>query len=71
MKAHEDFLSWPVLETRLQVLSASLDQGDMESVKQQLQALVSGYCCHGDLPADLDSAPDEVPVSRNEVVQAR
>jgi len=71
MKAHEDFLAWPVLETRLQVLSASLDQGDMESVKQQLQALVSGYCCHGDLPADLDAAPDAEPLPCNAVVQAR
>ncbi len=45
MKAHEDFLPLPVLESKLQDLATSLNQSDMDAVKQQLQALVSGYCC--------------------------
>ncbi|MEZ5646637.1 MAG: nucleoside-diphosphate sugar epimerase/dehydratase [Burkholderiaceae bacterium] len=48
MKAHEDFLPWPVLETRLRTLADSLDVADMAAVKGQLQALVSGYCCPDD-----------------------
>jgi len=58
MKAHEDFLSWPALEARLQNLTNSLDLGDMDSVKQQLQTVVSGYCSVGNLAADLDAGAD-------------
>lgn len=43
MKAHEDYLSWPVLEARLNELKQSMQQNDHLAMRQTMQDLVSGY----------------------------
>lgn len=43
MKAHEEFLAWPVLLDKLQQLEAVLEQRDVEGTKELLIELVSGY----------------------------
>jgi len=43
MKAHEEFLAWPVLLDKLQVLDTLLEQRDVEGTKALLIELVAGY----------------------------
>ncbi|MDP1654341.1 MAG: nucleoside-diphosphate sugar epimerase/dehydratase [Rhodocyclaceae bacterium] len=43
MKAHEDFLPWPVLEQKLTSLGAALDANDVPAIRRLLEAVVSGY----------------------------
>ena len=43
MKAHEDFLDWPALNTQLQVLRRAADAQDVDAIKAVLQACVHGY----------------------------
>ena len=43
MKAHEEFLAWPVLQDKLQQLEALLDRRDVEGTKALLIELVAGY----------------------------
>ncbi|MDQ7745530.1 polysaccharide biosynthesis protein [Hydrogenophaga pseudoflava] len=43
MKAHEEFLAWPVLLEKLQRLESLLEQRDVEGTKDILTELVSGY----------------------------
>ncbi|MGS5088202.1 polysaccharide biosynthesis protein [Hydrogenophaga sp. A37] len=43
MKAHEEFLAWPVLQDKLQQLEAMLDRRDVEGTKELLIELVAGY----------------------------
>lgn len=43
MKAHEDFLPWPVLEQKLQALGLAMDANDAVAVRAQLQQLVAGF----------------------------
>mgnify|MGYP000196244403 CR=1 FL=1 len=43
MKAHEDYLFWPVLEARLNELKQSMQQNDHLAMRQTMQDLVSGY----------------------------
>lgn len=43
MKAHEEFLAWPVLVEKLQRLESLLEQRDVEGTKDILTELVSGY----------------------------
>ena len=43
MKAHEQFLSWPKLEQRLEALSIAMSVNDVHLIRDQLQELVSGY----------------------------
>ncbi len=43
MKAHEDFLPWPVLEKKLQALGVAMDENDVVAVRAQLKQLVSGF----------------------------
>ncbi|MDP1955334.1 MAG: nucleoside-diphosphate sugar epimerase/dehydratase [Polaromonas sp.] len=43
MKAHEDYLSWPVLELHLQTLRRAADSGDVPAIKAVLHACVHGY----------------------------
>ena len=43
MKAHEDHLSWPVLELHLQTLRRAADSGDVPAIKAVLRACVHGY----------------------------
>ena len=43
MKAHEDHLSWPVLELRLQTLRRAADNSDVAAIKAVLLACVQGY----------------------------
>ncbi|MGM9428207.1 polysaccharide biosynthesis protein [Hydrogenophaga sp. MI9] len=43
MKAHEEFLAWPVLQDKLTQLEAVLDRRDVDGTKLLLVELVSGY----------------------------
>lgn len=45
MKAHEDYLSWPVLDRHLAMLKEAVDRGDAPAIKAVLRACVHGY--HG------------------------
>lgn len=49
MKAHEDFLPWPVLEEKLNALRVALDVNDVGVVRTMLQQLVSGYQPSGEI----------------------
>ena len=49
MKAHEDFLSWPVLEEKLNALLVALDANDIGVVRTLLQQVVSGYQPSGEI----------------------
>lgn len=43
MKAHEDYLSWPVLEAHLATLKEATDHNEARAIKAVLQACVHGY----------------------------
>ncbi|WP_066254011.1 polysaccharide biosynthesis protein [Hydrogenophaga flava] len=43
MKAHEEFVAWPVLLEKLQQLESLLEQRNVEGTKELLTELVSGY----------------------------
>lgn len=49
MKAHEDYLPWPVLEARLNELKQSMQQNDHLAMRQTMQDLVSGYLPNGQI----------------------
>ncbi len=43
MKAHEEFLAWPLLQDRLRELEACLNQRDVDGTRALLLELVAGY----------------------------
>lgn len=43
MKAHDDFLSWSLLEEKLNTLSIALNVNDVDVIKAILEQVVSGY----------------------------
>ncbi len=43
MKAHEDYLPWPVLELRLNELKLAMQRNDHFAMRQTMRDLVSGY----------------------------
>lgn len=43
MKAHEDYLAWPLLEKHLQTLRQAADGSDVAAIKAVLQKCVQGY----------------------------
>ena len=43
MKAHEDYLAWPILELHLQTLRRAAEDGDIAAIKAVLHACVHGY----------------------------
>ena len=43
MKAHEDYLQWPVLESRLEALRQACEAGEAELMKAVLKTCVHGY----------------------------
>ena len=49
MKAHEQFLSWPKLEQKLNALSIAMSVNDVPVIRGQLQELVSGYVPSGEV----------------------
>ncbi|MSP36751.1 MAG: polysaccharide biosynthesis protein [Limnohabitans sp.] len=49
MKAHEQFLSWPLLEQKLNALSIAMSVNDVPVIRGQLQELVSGYQPSGEV----------------------
>jgi len=49
MKAHEQFLSWPKLEQKLNALSIAMSVNDVPVIRGQLQELVSGYQPSGEV----------------------
>lgn len=49
MKAHEDYLPWPELREKLDVLESALDSNDVATVRAMLETLVSGYCPHDEI----------------------
>ena len=66
MKAHEEFLAWPVLTSRLEQLEAALMAHDMSAVEALLTELVSGYKPHSDADevSDSDFSQQSVPERR-------
>ncbi|KAB2928692.1 MAG: polysaccharide biosynthesis protein [Dechloromonas sp.] len=49
MKAHEDFLQWPLLREKLTALEAALDTHDVEFVRSILEHIVAGYSPSGEI----------------------
>jgi FlaA1/EpsC-like NDP-sugar epimerase len=49
MKAHEDFLPWPVLEEKLSALEIVLNVNDVGVVRLMLERLVPGYIPSGEI----------------------
>jgi FlaA1/EpsC-like NDP-sugar epimerase len=49
MKAHEQFLSWPKLEQKLNALSIAMSVNDVPVIRGQLQELVTGYQPSGEV----------------------
>jgi FlaA1/EpsC-like NDP-sugar epimerase len=49
MKAHEQFLSWPQLEQKLNALSIAMSVNDVPVIRGMLQELVSGYQPSGEV----------------------
>lgn len=49
MKAHEQFLSWPQLEQKLNALNIAMSVNDVPVIRGQLQELVSGYVPSGEV----------------------
>ena len=49
MKAHEDFLLWPKLAARLQVLISALNANDVPAIRRLLKELVPGYQPDGEV----------------------
>jgi FlaA1/EpsC-like NDP-sugar epimerase len=49
MKAHEQFLSWPMLEQKLNALCIAMSVNDVPVIRGQLQELVSGYVTIGEV----------------------
>jgi FlaA1/EpsC-like NDP-sugar epimerase len=49
MKAHEQFLSWPQLEQKLNAMSIAMSVNDVPVIRGQLQELVSGYQPSGEV----------------------
>lgn len=49
MKAHEDYLSWQVLEEKLGALQIALDVNDVGLLRLMLEQLVSGYQPNGEI----------------------
>jgi FlaA1/EpsC-like NDP-sugar epimerase len=43
MKAHEDFMPWPVLQEQLALLQVAADNEDVEAIKAVLQVCVHGF----------------------------
>lgn len=43
MKAHEDFLPWPIFSERLEALKQCCLEGDLQGIQKSLVELVSGY----------------------------
>ena len=43
MKAHEEFMAWPVLEAQLRALRLAADNSDVPAMKAVLQTCVQGY----------------------------
>jgi FlaA1/EpsC-like NDP-sugar epimerase len=49
MKAHEEYLAWPVLQPALDALDQAMQDADPSGVRQQLQQLVNGFAPVSDL----------------------
>ena len=49
MKAHEDFLPWAELQSKLTALGVALDANNVPLIRTQLKDLVSGYQPDGDV----------------------
>lgn len=49
MKAHEEFLPWPDLQSKLVELQEVLDANDVPKIRAHLKTLVPGYQPHGDV----------------------
>ena len=57
MKAHEEFLPWPLLREKLNVLEHALDTGDMETIEALLTDMVAGFRSESTPYGRTDSAP--------------
>lgn len=64
MKAHEDYLSWAELKTKLNALSIALDLNDVATLRAMLVDLALGYQPSGEVVdwIHLEQLAEEVPV---------
>jgi FlaA1/EpsC-like NDP-sugar epimerase len=60
MKAHEQFLSWPQLEQKLNALRIAMSVNDVPVIRGMLQELVSGYQPSGEVVDWVHMAEREV-----------
>jgi len=63
MKAHEDFLTWDVLQSRLVALQACMQDNDVIAIRGLLHELVPGYLPTGDVV-------DWVSLAQNKAVES-
>ena len=49
MKAHEEYLLWPVLEEKLKELELKINHNDIKAVRQLLKSLHLGYVCNEEI----------------------
>ena len=49
MKAHEDFLGWSKLNSKLDALTVALNTNDVGLIRLLLRQLVPGYLPEGDI----------------------
>ena len=49
MQAHEEFLSWPALDEKLQALNMAVGVNDVPMIRGFLQQLVQGYAPAGEV----------------------
>ncbi len=49
MKAHENFMTWPVLEKKLQALAMAIGVNDVPVIREMLQQLVNDYRPSGEV----------------------
>jgi FlaA1/EpsC-like NDP-sugar epimerase len=49
MKAHEDFISWPELEAKLEALEIALNTNDVGVIRVMMKQLVTGYTPTGEI----------------------
>jgi FlaA1/EpsC-like NDP-sugar epimerase len=60
MKAHDEFLPWPILQEQLQALGLALGVNDVPVIRGMLQQLVQGYEPSGEV---VDSRVRQFPPS--------
>ena len=47
LKAHEDFIIWPEIESKLDALETALNANDVSAIRLMIEQLVNGYTPSG------------------------